>query len=254
VVNTFLLLISNFIYAFDTQHFIINYLLYLLKTIIIMSFIAYVQRNKQYITPRSCQYSVESISIFLLTIFIETCTYYFALHSITFRDTCIFYDLLTFVPISFLFELMYDFIHYWIHRISHVNKFLYLYLHQYHHSKTDVTFMDTYYQHPIDFVLSNSIPLLITISMIDMSKYQFAMMMTYKTIVEVSGHTGKNINQKSFPQFPWIPAYFDISLCTHDHDIHHRYFNYNFSKRFSLWDKVFGTYKPNSYCENLLYK
>jgi sterol desaturase/sphingolipid hydroxylase (fatty acid hydroxylase superfamily) len=253
VVNIFLILIGNFIYVFNAQNFLTNYLLHLSKTFIIMTFIAYVQRNKQYITPRSQQYSTTSILIFLLTMFIEAYTYHIILISHNFNDTYT-YDLLTFIPISFLFELVYDFIHYWIHRISHTNKFLYTHFHQHHHSKTTVTLMDTYYQHPIDFILSNSIPLLITISVINMSRYQFAMMMTFKTIVEVSGHTGKNINQKSFPQFPWIPAYFDISLCTHDHDIHHRYFNYNFSKRFSIWDKIFGTYRSNNYCENLLYK
>jgi len=87
-----------------------------------------------------------------------------------------------------------------------------------------------------------------------MSKYQFILMTALKTIVEISGHTGKDIKQGSFPQFPWLAAYFNISLCTHDHDIHHRYFDYNFSKRFSLWDKLFGTYRSNNYCENLLYE
>jgi sterol desaturase/sphingolipid hydroxylase (fatty acid hydroxylase superfamily) len=66
--------------------------------------------------------------------------------------------------------------------------------------------------------------------------------MTYKTYIEIAGHCGKEINTPSFPQFIWIPRFFDMELYTANHDLHHSSNNCNYSKRFSLWDKVFGTY------------
>jgi sterol desaturase/sphingolipid hydroxylase (fatty acid hydroxylase superfamily) len=47
----------------------------------------------------------------------------------------------------------------------------------------------------------------------------------------------------SFSQCVWIPRAFNISLYTEDHTLHHSNNNCNYSKRFSLWDKAFGTYK-----------
>ena len=32
-------------------------------------------------------------------------------------------------------------------------------------------------------------------------------------------------------------------LYVEDHDIHHSDFNYNFAKRFGVWDRLFGTYR-----------
>ena len=45
----------------------------------------------------------------------------------------------------------------------------------------------------------------------------------------------------SFPQCIWLPRLFNIELYTEDHDLHHSRNNCNYSKRFSLWDKIFKT-------------
>ena len=37
-----------------------------------------------------------------------------------------------------------------------------------------------------------------------------------------------------------------MELYVEDHDLHHLKGNCNFSKRFSLWDRVFGTFEGNS--------
>lgn len=62
--------------------------------------------------------------------------------------------------------------------------------------------------------------------------------------IEISGHIGKRMHPtSSFSQFIWLPKFFNIELYTEDHDLHHSHNNCNYSKRFSLWDKVFGTHK-----------
>jgi sterol desaturase/sphingolipid hydroxylase (fatty acid hydroxylase superfamily) len=65
----------------------------------------------------------------------------------------------------------------------------------------------------------------------------------YKIFTEISGHSGKDINSSCFPQFIYLPKFFSIEMYTEDHDAHHHFNNCNYSKRFTLWDKVFQTYK-----------
>jgi sterol desaturase/sphingolipid hydroxylase (fatty acid hydroxylase superfamily) len=69
--------------------------------------------------------------------------------------------------------------------------------------------------------------------------------MIYKTFIEVSGHLGKSIKGGSFSQFVWLPKWLDIQMHSDDHYEHHVHSTCNFSKRFTLWDKIFGTYKPH---------
>lgn len=242
VVNVFLLSVSAFVYILNTN-IVMAYLVHLLKTLIIMAFVSHVQRDKDYITPRSNIYPPETIINFYGMIFIESCADQVILHGFSLPDTNVVYDLVTFIPKSFLLEVVYDFMHYWMHRLSHANKYLYQNFHKYHHSKINITYGDTYYHHPIDFIISNVIPWMIAMYIMKMSAFQCIVATTYKTIVEVSGHTGKNIHQGSFPQFPWLTSYLHIALYTHDHDAHHRYLNCNYAKRFALWDKIFGTHR-----------
>ena len=73
---------------------------------------------------------------------------------------------------------------------------------------------------------------------------QFNLIITYKLFIEISGHIGKKIYPTScFSQFMWLPKLLEIELYTEDHDLHHSMNNCNYSKRFSFWDKLFGTYK-----------
>jgi sterol desaturase/sphingolipid hydroxylase (fatty acid hydroxylase superfamily) len=42
-----------------------------------------------------------------------------------------------------------------------------------------------------------------------------------------------------------LPKSLSIELYSRDHLLHHTKPNTNFSKRFSIWDKLFFTYKEN---------
>jgi sterol desaturase/sphingolipid hydroxylase (fatty acid hydroxylase superfamily) len=71
-------------------------------------------------------------------------------------------------------------------------------------------------------------------------------MLIYKIFLEISGHTNKKLFPNgSFPQFIWLPKLLNIQIFTEDHNLHHVLNNCNYGKRFSLWDKLFGTYKRN---------
>ena len=156
-------------------------------------------------------------------------------------------DLIYFIPVSFIFEIMFDLFHYITHRIMHHN-FFYKYSHKKHHKFPHPSSITTYYQHSFDIIITNVIPTFLTLYIMSqyicISYYMFTLINMYKTYIEIAGHCGKHlVNTASFPQFIWLPRIFNIELHTKDHDLHHSINNCNYAKRFSLWDKLFGTFK-----------
>jgi sterol desaturase/sphingolipid hydroxylase (fatty acid hydroxylase superfamily) len=120
---------------------------------------------------------------------------------------------------------------------------LYKHVHKYHHMVSHPTSGSTFSQHPLDYLLSNILPLYITFYLFPCnSNFQILIILTYKTYIEIAGHCGKNSKTCSFPQFIFLPKIFGIELYTIDHDNHHTKNNCNYAKRFTLWDKCFQTY------------
>ena len=152
------------------------------------------------------------------------------------------YDIATFIPRSFLFEILFDLFHYWTHRIAHTVPVIYRVIHKKHHEHHLIDINTTYHMGFFDVFLTVSLPFFLAASIIPVSDYSIMILYWYKTIVELAGHVGKE-GGSSFPQFIWLPKYFGFELYSNDHNYHHMNGNCNFSKRFSLWDKVFGTYK-----------
>uniref|UniRef100_A0A6C0ENU1 Fatty acid hydroxylase domain-containing protein n=1 Tax=viral metagenome TaxID=1070528 RepID=A0A6C0ENU1_9ZZZZ len=152
--------------------------------------------------------------------------------------------LVFFIPVSFGFEVINDFFHYWVHRTMHM---MHDPFHKTHHHFVHVKPIVAFYQNIIDLVLSNSLPFLVTSYIISMayplSVLDMALILTYKTFLEVAGHLAVSSNKTScFPQFIWLPRMLGIELYSDDHALHHTNSSCNYSKRFSLWDKVFGTF------------
>jgi sterol desaturase/sphingolipid hydroxylase (fatty acid hydroxylase superfamily) len=217
----------------------------------LLSIINFGLKNKQNITenmePLKEEYYGEFLMNFIRATFIEVLTLLFVQNfyfTFPISDFNLLYEFLWFIPLSFMFEIVFDFFHYWTHRIAHSNKLLYKYLHKKHHKFSHPTAIITYYQEPLDLIITNSIPVILTLCIIPKITYfQYSMILMYKTYIEISGHVGKKLYPtSSFTQFMWLPKLFNIELYAEDHDIHHSKNNCNYSKRFSLWDKVFGTY------------
>lgn len=153
-------------------------------------------------------------------------------------------QLLTFIPVSFAFEILYDFFHYWSHRAMHN---YYIDLHKSHHHHVHLRPILAFYQNGFDLVLTNALPFMATEMILGIfyrfSLFELALLLSYKVFIEVAGHTGKSSRPTtSFPQCVWLPRALGIELATEDHNMHHIHVGTNFSKRFTLWDRVFGTY------------
>jgi sterol desaturase/sphingolipid hydroxylase (fatty acid hydroxylase superfamily) len=175
---------------------------------------------------------------------IETISKYLYINQIYIKNNYI-YDIITFIPISFLFEIIFDLFHYIFHRLCHENKILYKYIHKKHHRYDHPSSIITFYQSQFDILLTNTLPMFITLKLIpNISQYQLNIILLYKSFIEISGHSGVySYPTSSFPQCIYLAKNIGIELYTEDHNLHHSLNNCNYSKRFSLWDKIFNTYK-----------
>ena len=249
-INTFLFLLAYIEYNIVHDINLFNkFILFVVRNYLLIYMIETNTTSKPKIndkeTPTELYNHEFNIYVFSSTA-VETITYIYIQRNFEFAMDNSVYSILTFIPISFLFEICFDFFHYFSHRLLH-NKYLYKYLHKTHHTFKHPSAIITFYQHPLDLVLTNSMPTIFTLYLCPkMSYYQFHLIIIYKTFIEISGHCGREMYPtSSFTQCIWLPRIFGIELYTEDHDLHHSKNNCNYAKRFSLWDKIFGTYKKD---------
>ena len=161
---------------------------------------------------------------------------------------------LRFVAASFCFEVCFDLGHYWTHRFAHacarrrsgIAKALFN-AHAAHHAHASgLAPVLAYAQAPLDVVLCNALPALAALAATGRLLDSVTLVWAYKAYVEAAGHAGCESRATSFPQCVWLPRYLGIALRTADHDAHHGAAAVNFAKRFTLWDRVFGTYATPS--------
>lgn len=250
ITNSILVLLSILQYVFfGFSSLIIKFLTILIRNYILMKIINYGIKKKKFIGDKirepvegyNGEFHVNVVSASV----IEAGTIY-AVEDILIESS---YqkDLIYFIPISFIYEVIFDFFHYWTHRIIHMNKNLYYHTHKKHHKYSNPITILTFYQHPIDLLITNSFPNIISLLLVNsfftISSFMYSMIIIYKTYIEISGHTGKNIYPiSSFSQFIWLPRLLNIELHTEEHDLHHTLNNCNYGKRFSLWDKIFCSF------------
>lgn len=159
-------------------------------------------------------------------------------------------EYLLFIPRSFVFELLFDFFHYWTHRFGHSHPIIYNNIHKLHHNSQLINAYNTFHHSLADIILTNGIPILLAMYLFPLPRFSLILFFWFKTIVEVSGHTGKDTTS-SFLQCIYLPRWLGIELYSRDHGLHHYNPRVNFSKRFSIWDKVFGTFKSGTTLRDL---
>lgn len=139
----------------------------------------------------------------------------------------------------FAFEVIFDIVHYAVHRLCHM---YHIPWHDVHHSiPNPPTVFDTYVIHPLDLFLSYTCAAYIAAWCVPI---YFPLVAVYLTYQELGGHLGKHMAPTScFPLCIWLPKWIGIELYTEDHTRHHELRMYNYGKRFSFMDRLFGTYK-----------
>jgi len=220
--------------------------------------IDYITKNKPFIkTPKpitgdsSAQHKTthtleDHLELLKTNVMITIQTHLIYTHYLIKNDTYLF-DIITFIPISFAYEIIFDFFYYWTHRINHTNKFLYQHIHKQHHKNHHLTSIMTFWQDPLDMILTTQFSEVIAMFILQsiffkMSFFQYTLILNYRSFSEIVGHCGKQTKSGAFVQCMWLPKMFNIGLLTEDHDLHHTLLTCNYSKRFIIWDKLFGTY------------
>jgi sterol desaturase/sphingolipid hydroxylase (fatty acid hydroxylase superfamily) len=250
IINLTLLCVSHlqYIYLLKYDNLFLIFIIFLFRNIVFVKGIDFLSQNLKFINGvdrKKNYYDLCEIVFYMISYaFIESITHNLINHNYFFKKSNIIYDLILFIPISFVYEIIFDLIFYIMHKMLHSNKILYNNIHYIHHKYTYPTTIINYYMHPLDVILSNSIPQLITLIIIPrLSFFTYNLIIIYMIILEITGHLGKRLNKTSFTQFFWLPKLLKIELFIEDHDNHHKYSNCNYSKRFKLWDVIFNTWK-----------
>jgi len=242
-VNTTLVFISLVIDHVTRFHknIVVIFFTYVLRNYFLLLWLTVIT-NKKTVIHNNNKCKLKDHLYLFSTTFLDTITSIFIISNLKLNKTS---NLIYFIPKSFLFELILDFFHYITHRSLH-NRYL-RFIHSTHHKHLNPQFINSYYFNPLDVIITINIPMILSISILPVSLFEFTLLSVYKQYTELAGHSGKRLSPCScFPQCIWLPRLLGIQLYSEDHYLHHRLNNYNFAKRFSLWDKLFGTYLHNN--------
>ena len=167
--------------------------------------------------------------------------------------TCFLTGYLTLLFKVFLWTLAYDFFYYCLHRGLHLSQPLFSMIHAKHHSLVTPTAKATLYHTVSEQILEILTPTLAVqilaggmgppFSFCHLTCAELAFAYTNIQVLEVLGHSGYDWPGSSFVYLPVLPQLMGIDLRVVDHDAHHRDRVVNFSKQFTAWDRVFGTYQ-----------
>jgi len=240
---------ANIIY-----YFLVYFFTYLVRNYLMLVILSISIRHKKFIhqenNSNNSNYQLSShlymISSTLIDSIFNLLINIYLIDDLSYSIDSVIYGILYFIPKSFIFEIVLDFFHYWSHRICHIYKYLYRTIHKTHHTHHEPVMINTYYFSQMDSIMTVSIPTVLAIYLTpyNFSLFEYVMLSVYKQYTELAGHSGKKLSpSSSFPQCVWLPKILNIELYSEDHNMHHNLNNCNYSKRFSLWDKIFGTYK-----------
>ncbi|ORX60307.1 sterol desaturase [Hesseltinella vesiculosa] len=125
---------------------------------------------------------------------------------------------------------------YFLHRLFHMNKFLYKHFHSHHHRLYVPYAFGALYNHPLEGLLLDSLGAVVSSELTKMSPRMCVVFFTFSTLKTVDDHCGYAL--------PWNPFQFLFANNVQYHDVHHQAYGIktNFSQPyFTHWDKLLGT-------------
>ncbi|MBM9579813.1 sterol desaturase family protein [Leptospira sp. 201903070] len=135
----------------------------------------------------------------------------------------------------FALILLHDTYFYWTHRMMH-HKLLFKSFHLVHHKSTNPSPWAAFSFHPLEAIVEAGI---IPLASVLFPLHQGAMLVffVYMTSLNVLGH----LSYELFPSWFLRSKFTNWHNTTTHHNMHHKYFNCNFSLYFNFWDKIMGT-------------
>ena len=137
------------------------------------------------------------------------------------------------VTAGLIYYLIYTFVAYWYHRMRHSNKFLWRYVHRFHHSAPQMETTVAFYKHPTEYILNTAIVLSLA-WVLSVPVEAVALALTIEGCLECFHHSNIKIPKK----YHWIGWFIQTPEM---HLIHHEYGQHRYNYATCLWDTIFGT-------------
>jgi sterol desaturase/sphingolipid hydroxylase (fatty acid hydroxylase superfamily) len=142
---------------------------------------------------------------------------------------------------AFIMMLMHDTYFYWAHRLMH-HPTLYRHVHQVHHRSTNPSPWAAFYFHPLEAFAEFGIIYVIVFTL-PYNEIGILLFYAYQMFINVMGHLSIELFPTSYSKNGVLKIHNSI---TH-HNMHHKYFNYNYGLYLNVWDGIMGTVHPKYY-------
>jgi len=139
----------------------------------------------------------------------------------------------------FLTFVIHDTYFYWTHRLMHHPK-LFKVFHLVHHKSTNPSPWAAFAFHPLESVVESGI-LPVLVFTLPLNPYAVLIFFLISTLINVYGHLGYEI----YPAWlirSRLGKYLNTSV---SHNMHHKYFNGNYSFYTRIWDIAMGSMNPD---------
>lgn len=144
-----------------------------------------------------------------------------------------------FVLSIFLSLVIHDTYFYWTHRLMHHPK-LFKYFHLVHHKSTNPSPWAAFAFHPLEALIEVGV-LPVIVFTIPIHQYAVGIFFLISTIINVYGHLGYEIYPRWLIKSK-LGRWLNTSVA---HNMHHKYFNGNYSFYTRIWDVFMGTMNPD---------
>ena len=153
---------------------------------------------------------------------------------------------------SFFILLVFDANFFWLHRLAHRYKRIFVKIHAEHHRVRYPNVWHLQYQHPLDYLMTTAAPMAwIALLPIPLTTQSYLLAIVTASFLNIAGHCGYEVSNTLIglptpngwaayadPRRRWLSRAFNNVV---HHDLHHQSSACNYSLYFTHWDRLCGT-------------